>query len=161
MEAFTQKALRAFKLRYNLFLTYLRYLMNSQESQIPCIIDRGVIFNKKDMMRVLQGLDQVEYTEIIDEKPAVKREGFIVEIFEDPNEATIFLNIKISYDPTEEALKEKRTYSIELFMPNRKVVLRPLTDPIDNPNTLIAEVEERRRNNLVGWEEVVAEVDED
>lgn len=147
--------------------------MNSSESQIPCIVDRGVIFNKHDMIRVLQGLDQVEYTEIIENNIHVKREGFIVEIFEDPQEATIFLNrriyinvnsfeyIRINYDSSEEAAKEKNSYCIELVMPGRTINLRPLTDPIDNPNSLIAEVEERRRNNLNVWEEVVAEVDED
>ncbi len=147
--------------------------MNSSESQIPCIVDRGIIFNKRDMIRVLQGLDQVEYIEIIENTPQVKREGFIVEIFEDETEATIFLNrriyinvnsfeyIRINYDSSEEAAQEKRAYNIELSMPGRIITLRPLTDPIDNPTSLIAEVEERRRNSLTGWEEVVAEVDDD
>lgn len=147
--------------------------MNSFESQIPCIVDRGLVFNKRDMMRVLQGLDQVEYAEVIENQVQVKREGFIVEIFEDPNEATIFLNrriyinvnsfeyIRIHYNASAEAALEKNSYSIELVMPGRIISLRPLTDPIENPTNLIAEVEERRRNNLSGWEEVVAEVDED
>jgi hypothetical protein len=150
--------------------------MNQFEAQVSCIVDRGVVFNKRDMVRILQGLDQVEYTEYIKGEPVLKREGFIVEIFEDPSEATIFLNrrifinvnsfeyIKITYHPslenqTEEAT-EKDSYNIELAMPGRTIVMKPLTDPIDNPSTLIAEVEDRRRT-LSNWEEVVAEVDDE
>ena len=72
-----------------------------------------------------------------------------------------FEYIRINYDSSEEAAQEKRAYNIELSMPGRIITLRPLTDPIDNPTSLIAEVEERRRNSLTGWEEVVAEVDDD
>ncbi len=140
------------------------------DNQIPCIVDRGIIFSKRDMVRVLQGLDQVEYTEVVDNKKNLTREGYIVEIFEDHQEATIFLNrriylnvnsfdyIQIHYTPEQNSPKE--TYSIDLVMPGRTISMKPLNDPIDNPTTLIAEVEERRRG-VAGWEEVVAEVDED
>ena len=148
--------------------------MNDQESQIPCLIDQGIIFNKSDMIRILQGLDQVEYIEIIDNRELSKRECFITQIFENKQEATIFFNrrayinvnsfdfIKIHFDPSEKALKDLTTYQIDLSMPGGRIIrLRTLTDPIDNPSTLIAEVEERRRHVLTEWEEVVAEVDEE
>lgn len=149
--------------------------MTHFETQIPCIVDRGVIFNKRDMTRVLQGLDHVEYTEVVSGKPTFKREGYIIEIFEDPTEATIifnrrlFLNVnsfeylKINYNFASEDSPEaegKESYAVELVMPGRTIVLKPLTDPLDNPAALQSEVEERRRA-VNSWEEVVAEVDEE
>jgi hypothetical protein len=149
--------------------------MTHFETQIPCIVDRGVIFNKKDMIRVLQGLDHVEYNEVVAGKSTFKREGYVIEIFEDPTEATIifnrrlFLNVnsfeylKINYNfyshETPEA-NQKDSYAIELAMAGRTIVLKPLTDPIDNPTALLSEVEDRRRS-VSSWEEVVAEVDDE
>lgn len=146
------------------------------DTQIPCILDNGVVFHKRDIIRVLQSLDQVEYTEEIDGKEMLRRIGFIVEIFEDEQQATIFFNrrihinvssfeyLKIEYltDISEEPPDpNKPDYRVELAMPGaRKIILRPMSDPLDNPTTLIAEVEERRRA-AVQWEEVVVAEDDD
>lgn len=151
---------------------------NFDSQKTPCIIDRGVIFNKRDMTRLLQGLDQVEYTEYLNNKPLLTREGYVVEIFEDPQEATLFFNrrihinvnsfeyIKINYnfelgESEEPAAKNKVAYNLELFMSDgRHIIVRPLTDPLDNPTSLAEEVEERRRA-LTTWEEVTADVEEE
>lgn len=70
--------------------------MKEQKDQlVPCLIDRGVIFNKRDIIRLLQGLDHIEYTECLNGKPLLKREGFVVEIFEDPVESSLFFNRRI------------------------------------------------------------------
>ncbi|MDX1921223.1 MAG: hypothetical protein SFU25_10885 [Candidatus Caenarcaniphilales bacterium] len=171
--------------------------MKKQEDQlVPCLIDRGVIFNKRDIIRLLQGLDHIEYTEYLNGKPLLKREGYVVEIFEDPAEASLFFNrrvhlnvnsfeyLKINYnfpqEPTEELVEEMaedvnkeesqtaepvkelaNNYLIEMFMPGgRSIGVRPLNDPIENPTSLMSEVEERRRA-LTEWEEVTADVEED
>ena len=159
--------------------------MSTEETQIPCIIDKGIIFNKRDMVRILQSLDRVEYKEIIDGKELAEiREGFILEIFEDPIEASIIFNrrlhlnvnsfefFKITYDFEADKFNEsnkqeipedsdnsennnkyekkenfKPVYRIELSMSsNRKIILLPLTDPMENPRVLVTELEERRKN---------------
>jgi hypothetical protein len=151
---------------------------NYQINQIPCIVDRGVIFNKKDITRILQGLDQIEYTEFIDGKPHITRTGFIVEIFEDDQEATVFFNrrihinvnsleyIKVNYDfsaETKETEEKPKTnaYDMELsFGEGRLIRVKPCTDPIDNPTSMMEEVEERRRA-MTAWEEATVDVEED
>jgi hypothetical protein len=212
------------------------------EALVPCLIDRGVIFKKKDIIRLLQGLDHIEYTEMLNGSPIHSRQGFIVEIFEDPAEASLFFNrrihinvnsfeyIKVNYNFPQEATNQPQTeavgksdkstaqedtqlvgqlenvnifnkdnvssnqpiaktgeqktmqasviteaelgkvetpkieannYSIEMFMAGgRSITVRPLNDPIDNPGSLISEVEERRRV-LTEWEEVTADADDD
>ena len=152
----------------------------SGESQIPCIVDQGVVFSKKDMFRVLQSLDHIIYYEIVDGKVFLSREGFLVEIFEDPNEATVFFNrriylnlnsfeyLKINYGspstfnlsgdfPALEKAKEtkKLIYWIELFLSSgREVVFLPMSDPLlSNKESLFLEVEERKRITSIAKEE--------
>ncbi|MDJ0625566.1 MAG: hypothetical protein QNJ31_04275 [Candidatus Caenarcaniphilales bacterium] len=158
--------------------------MSEQDPKlVPCLVDRGVIFNKKDIVRLLQGLDHVEYTEYSNGQTLVQREGYVVEIFEDSHEASLFFNrrihinvnsfeyLKVNYNFNNQNKKKldivspstikPDNYEIELFMEGgRRVSLKPLNDPIDNPAALINEVEERRRA-LNEWEEVTADVDED
>lgn len=71
----------------------------NNENQIPCIIDQGVVFNKKDMCRILQSLDRIQYTEVLQDSQAseeiITREGVIVDVFEDDTQATIFFNRRI------------------------------------------------------------------
>jgi len=153
--------------------------MNSElpivpETQIPCIIDQGIIFSKRDMFRVLQSLDHVNYYEIVDGKVLFEREGFLVEIFEDPKEATIFFNRRIylnlssfeylkinsnflsSFKDQSPEIKNpnKPDYRINLFMTNeREVVLVPINDPISSKESLFLEVEERKRITSMTQEE--------
>jgi len=160
--------------------------MNDKKNKLdlpktPCMVDRGVIFEKPDMVRLLQGLDHVEYTEYLKGKPLITREGYVIEIFEDEREATLFFNrrihinvnsfeyIKVNYnfelaeqsDKPETEGKKENAYSLELCMgAGRSIVLKPLSDPIDTPNTLVQEVEERRRS-LDGWEEVTADAEDE
>jgi hypothetical protein len=172
--------------------------MQVPEVQIPCIVDQGLIFNKRDMARILQCLDEVEYAEVLDGAILNKRNGFIVDVFESDTEATIFFNrrihinvnsfeyLKIHYSPqvieTTKKVRVHKTnssekikiapkkkkledydsdYSLELVnSENRSILIRPLSDPIDNPGSIISEIESRRRN-LVTWEEVAAEVEDD
>ncbi|MDX1918534.1 MAG: hypothetical protein SFT81_05275 [Candidatus Caenarcaniphilales bacterium] len=166
--------------------------MKQIETQIPCIIDQGLIFNKRDMVRILQGLDRVEYSEVLEGQESERREGYLVEIFEDENEATIFFNrrihininsfeyLQINHHPVSEShnkasensedrqlsLTVSQTqaamiYTVELVLPGgRKIILRPLSDPLENPAPLQAEVEIRRRH-MSAWDEVVVDSDEE
>jgi hypothetical protein len=138
----------------------------------PCIVDRGVIFNKRDIFRILQALDYVEYSEFIEGKQTFSREGFIVEIFEDETEASLFFNrrihinvnsleyLKINYNF--ESLEEKKSYEIELCLgTNKKVILKPLNEPLDNKEELMQEAVERRKA-LNSWEDfVMVDTEED
>ena len=70
-------------------------MTEKREKQIPCIVGAGVVTTKKDMMRVLRGFDHVKYSDIIDEKGQSEDEAFVVEVFCNDVESTIFFNRRI------------------------------------------------------------------
>ncbi|MDY6940056.1 MAG: hypothetical protein SWY16_20675 [Cyanobacteriota bacterium] len=101
----------------------------------PCIIDTGIIVNKRDMQKVLADLDRVRYLHIEAGKPLSRGEGFVVEVFSDPQHSTIvtnhslYLNVN-SFDCLE--LKQgvqSQTY-FDLVQEGRILRLVPLTSPL-------------------------------
>ena len=58
----------------------------------PCIVDSGTVVNKQDMRRVLCDLGPVQYRYTQGEHCISEGEGYVVEVFADPNEATLVTN---------------------------------------------------------------------
>lgn len=58
----------------------------------PCIIANGIIVNKSDMKRLLQDLAWVNYSHYLDGELKSQGEGWIVEVFDDEQQATLVVN---------------------------------------------------------------------
>lgn len=58
----------------------------------PCIVDAGIIVNKQDIRRLLCDLGAVRYRYVQDNQCIAQGEGYVVEVFSDPNEATLVAN---------------------------------------------------------------------
>ena len=58
----------------------------------PCIVDSGTVVNKQDMRRVLCDLGPVRYRYTQGDRCISEGEGYVVEVFSDPNEATLVTN---------------------------------------------------------------------
>ena len=58
----------------------------------PCIIESGIIVNKEDIRRLLNDLNRVRYIHSIDGKHQNEGEGWMLEVFSDPNQATMVAN---------------------------------------------------------------------
>lgn len=58
----------------------------------PCIVDSGTVVNKQDMRRVLCDLGPVQYRYTQGNHCISEGEGYVVEVFSDPNEATLVTN---------------------------------------------------------------------
>lgn len=58
----------------------------------PCIVDAGTIVNKDDIKRLLGDLGHVKYIHTIDTQICGEGEGWILEIFNDPYQATLIAN---------------------------------------------------------------------
>ena len=58
----------------------------------PCIIDSGTIVNKDDIKRLLSDLGHVNYVHTLDGKICGEGKGWILEIFNDPQQATLIAN---------------------------------------------------------------------
>ena len=61
----------------------------------PCIVDEGIIVNPDDIKRLLGDLCHVQYIHKIGDRETSRGEGYIQEIFNDPNQSTLIANRKI------------------------------------------------------------------
>jgi hypothetical protein len=58
----------------------------------PCLINEGTIINKKDMVRALETLECVDYSDVIDGKLRSKGEGIIIKVFASKDSSTLIIN---------------------------------------------------------------------
>lgn len=127
----------------------------SKRSPAPCIVDTGTIINKQDIQRLLTDLGRVQYAHIQEGVLLNQGEGFILEVFADPQRATLvanhglYLNVQ-SFDFLELALSEDSRPHYDLVQDTRILRLIPLSNPL---------MEQHSHNlNAATLEAVVAEV---
>lgn len=106
----------------------------------PCIINTGVLVNKQDIQRVLNDLTQVRYIYIEDGQKRSEGEGYIKEVFVDPQRATLVANSAIylnlnSFDCLELKQSPDRDPYFDLVQDNRQLRLIPLSNPLQEQGT--------------------------
>ena len=119
-----------------------------EENQISCLVDYGIVYSKRDMIRVLRDLDRVEYVDLIDNLAVAQGEGYVIEVYANANDSTIIFNnrlhinvngfdcLKIVSDPKKE---------VELFSGHRIIRLKPLTNILkENQAAIEEEIDEQR-----------------
>jgi len=121
----------------------------------PCIIDTGTIVNKRDMCRLLTDLSRVRYIHLQDDVAVSEGEGYIVEVFADPQRATLIANHALyinvhSFDYLEIGQSADRESWFDLIQEDRHLRLIPLSNPMHEQTT--------HRLNVAALEAVVAEV---
>lgn len=102
----------------------------------PCLVDQGVIVSKADMLRLLRGLGRVRYIHEQDEHTTSQGEGYVVETFSDPQQATLVANCSLyinvySFDYLEMGLSEQAPY-FDLVQVHRRLRLIPLSNPLQD-----------------------------
>ena len=58
----------------------------------PCIVDTGIVVQRRDIQRVLSDLGRVRYQDLIDDRIRGQGEGYVMEVFEDPVTSTLVVN---------------------------------------------------------------------
>lgn len=102
----------------------------------PCIIDTGIIVNKRDMQKLLVDLGRVRYLHIQDGQICSEAEGYILEVFANPQQATLVANHSLylnvySFDYLElKQSPEHETYFDLVQEGGRLLRLIPLTNPL-------------------------------
>jgi hypothetical protein len=97
----------------------------------PCIIDDGTIVNKEDIKRLLNDLGHVRYIHTIDSQFHSEGKGWIVEVFNDPQQSTLvannnlYLNIQ-SFDCLQLSKSENNETYFDLIQDNRQLRLIPI-----------------------------------
>jgi hypothetical protein len=120
----------------------------------PCIIDQGTLIDKQDMQRILTDLTRVRYVHTQDGQITSEGEGCVLEVFADPQHATLVANHALylnvySFDYLELARANGETI-FNLVQDTRVLCLIPLTNSLQNPV--------RREFNAAEIEAMVAEV---
>ncbi|MEO0535684.1 MAG: hypothetical protein AAF215_17650 [Cyanobacteria bacterium P01_A01_bin.123] len=120
----------------------------------PCLVDTGVVVAKADMARLLSDLGRVQYSYEQDGRTMSGGEGFVIEVFNDPQQSTLvanhtlYLNV-LSFDYLELDQGDDNQASLTLVQDNRRLKLVPLSNPLQ---------EQTNRNlNAAALEAMVAE----
>lgn len=119
----------------------MSYQPSTTSLPAPCLVDTGTIINKKDMVRILQHLGRVRYVHTQEEQVLKEGEGYVVEVFSDPQQATLVTNSSLyinvtSFDYMEmgQLDVEKQPY-FDLMQDNRCLRILPLSNPLTERNT--------------------------
>lgn len=131
------------------------HLSGNAKLPAPCIVDTGVIINKQDMQRLLTDLSRVRYRYRQDGKLLVDDEGYILEVFSDPQRSTLVANHTLyinvcSFDYLELKRSADHQACFDLIQENQQLTLIPLTNPLQE--------QKNRSLNAAALEAVVAEV---
>lgn len=110
---------------------------SSPQPPTPCIIDQGIIANKKDIQRLLSDLTYVQYVHTIDSCLYNQGQGCIVEIFNEPASSTIvanhglYINLQ-SFDYLQLSQSPEEQVYFDLIQGDRQLRLIPINNPMQN-----------------------------
>ncbi len=106
----------------------------------PCIVDEGIVVNKRDIQRLIEDLSRVRYVHFQDGEPVGGGEGLVMEVFSDPGRSTVIANQTLylnlaSFDYLQlQSDRDGNTY-FDLVQEDRQVRLIPVANPLqDHPS---------------------------
>lgn len=120
----------------------------------PCLVDTGIVVNKADMLRLLNDLGQVNYTDVHDGQIMSQGAGYVMDVFAEPDLSTLVANQSLylnvhSFDYLELEQLPGKQACFNLVQDTRTLKLIPKTTPLQ---------EQTARNlNAAAIEAVVAE----
>lgn len=121
----------------------------------PCIVNTGLVVNKQDIQRLLNDLSRVRYSYTHEGVLLSEGEGYILEVFADPQQSTLVANHSLyinvcSFDYLELGQLNQQTPYLDLRQEQTQLRLFPLSNPMQEQTT--------RSLNAAALEAVVAEV---
>lgn len=101
----------------------------------PCLVDQGIVVNKADMLRLLNDLGQVAYTDVHESKVLSEGTGYVMDVFAEPGVSTLvanqslYLNVySFDYIQLEKLPNEQACF--KLMQDDRCLQIIPLTTPV-------------------------------
>ncbi|MDB9510684.1 hypothetical protein PN499_05770 [Kamptonema animale CS-326] len=106
----------------------------------PCIVDTGIVVNKRDLQRLLVDLGRVRYIHIQDGIICSEGEGYVLEVFADPTRSTLIANHALylnvySFDYLELKQSPEEGSYFDLMQDGRQLRLIPLSNPLQEQVT--------------------------
>lgn len=118
------------------------------ENQISCLVDSGIVYSKRDMIRILRDLDRVEYLDLIDSLPVAQGEGYIIEVCANGFDSTLVFNHRLHINVNGFDFLKIRSIPeklVELISGQRVIKLKPLTNILRvNQAAIEEEIDEQR-----------------
>ncbi|MHB8842147.1 MAG: hypothetical protein ACYC56_10265, partial [Candidatus Aquicultor sp.] len=105
----------------------------NRETLAPCIVNDGILINRKDMLRALETLESVKYAYIVDGNVISQGEGVVVKIFSNSETSTLvvngclFLNI-LSFNYLRFYVQDNGLTTIELVEDLKTLQLTPIEE---------------------------------
>lgn len=101
----------------------------------PCIVESGILVNKDDIKRLVNDLTHVHYIHSLDGVIKNQGEGWILEVFSDPIQATLVVNNSLyintqsfDYLQINQSFNEETHFT--LIQDNRELKLIPLSNTV-------------------------------
>ena len=113
--------------------------MRKRTDVAPCFINEGTIYQKKDMLRALETLENVRYDFIVEGEVVRSGKGAICKVFASRNSATliinncVFINV-LSFDYLNFHSEEDST-EVELIEDDRTLRLQTIDEDVKAPDT--------------------------
>ena len=121
---------------------------NNMDNQLSCLVEQGIIYSKRDMIRILRDLDRVLYVDLIDNASVANGEGYVVEVYANGYDSTLVFNNRLhinvnSFDFLKISSQPERL--VELISGHRIIKLKPLTNILQaNQSRIEEEIDEQR-----------------
>jgi len=135
-------------------------------SHAPCIVNEGVLINKKDIRRALETLESVKYAYMVDGSVISEGEGVVVKVFSNPETSTLvvngclFLNI-LSFNYLRFSPHNNNLSVIELVDDIKTLRLTPVEEDNRRANRVNREIFTTARYDEEAPAELFDEIDDD
>jgi hypothetical protein len=108
----------------------------------PCLIDTGILVNKQDIIRLLSDLTHVQYIHWQDGEIKSQGEGYILDVFADPQRSTLIANHAVyinvySFDYLELKQSANQEAYFDLVQEGLMLRLTPLSNPLKQERTRV------------------------
>lgn len=118
----------------------MSYQQFDQRVCAPCIIDTGIVVNKRDIQRLLVDLGRVRYIHLQDGRQCGEGEGYILEVFADQQRSTLIANHSIylnvySFDYLELQKSPHGESYFDLVQDGRQLRIIPQSNPLQDQDS--------------------------
>lgn len=121
--------------------------MNDLENQVSCLVNSGIVYSKRDMIRILRDLDRVAYIDCVDNAQVASGEGYVIDVYANGFDSTLIFNNRLhinvnGFDYLKITSNPKA--QVELVSSGRIIKLKPLPSLYKESARLEEEIDEKR-----------------
>jgi hypothetical protein len=113
-------------------------------NKLQCIVDEGIVLNRRDMVRILRDLGHVRYRDLVEGTERARGEGFIAGVYANQSNSTIIVNKRLyinvnGFDYMRLGRADEDETSIDLVEDRRTIRLMPVSDALQERQQFISE----------------------